>query len=546
MKTTRNLLLLATASALLLAGCAPKKVREADKVAKTGDWDAALAAYKVALAESPNDKALQERVKDASTQLALEDVKKAEAANAIGHLGEAGDLWKKALDLTDDATVQQSVKDSVESNRSSLEYYGDISAEFYDWPDAIGAYGALLIVDPANVDLVERYRGAKREYAGDLTVAADDLARKNLDGAALVTGLRALQNDPMQQVAFDRVSQLRAHLAGRTKVAIPEVTLDDRGNRAFGLALVPKLTPKIDKFPPYGPTKDAAAIPGKFTVSVVSYDKSETTKKGEDTLPWTAPSDKTPIVNPAIADQQKKIAGLEKQLAGLKSDLKAAMPPKPAKPTPSTKKPKLDGQSEAKRQQLLTIARQIDDKRKEIDAAKVALAALPATVPPPPPPATWTLPWVDVTRTVTAKVRFELWEKDYENEPIVLEMTKTVSHTDRQHDGNEKQGVLPDRLDLPTFDAMNAELADQYVDGAQVIAQARSRRVDRLLAEGRKDKAAGDDDAALDAFVQSLFILGPDGLPQDAAVDVTRQAENDELKTILGAGQPAPTTTTTK
>lgn len=530
-----SIVTICVATVVFTAGCAAKKVRQADAVAKQGNWEEALAEYRVAAAEHPNDKKINERIQQASREVALLDVKKAETSNAAGKLGEAGDLWKQALDLTDDPTVRQSVTDSIGANASALEYYGDISSQFYSWQDAIGAYGALLIVRPNDVDLLERYRQAKREFAGDLNLASDELNRKDLAGAALVASLRALQNDPMQSGAFDRVANLRRTIAGRSKVALNEVKIEDKGYHGLGLALSPKLTRKIADYPPYGPTKDPEAVPAVFVVTIDSFDKSETEAKGEDVLPNEIPPSKEPVPNPAVAEQQKKIEKLVADLGGMQSDLKKLMPPKSAqRPTPSTHKKALAPDAEAKRLAGLDLARKIDAKRKDIAAAKTELAALPLTVPPPAPPATWTLPWTDVTRTVTAKVKFEIDEKDGDG-PVVIELTKSVTHKDRTHKGNEKQGMLPDPLELPTFDVMYNELAEQFQDGAQVIGQARSRRVERLLAEARTKKQMGDDDASLNAFVESLFILGPDGLPKDAQIQLAKDTDNEQLKEILGA-----------
>src|SRR5439155_1288784 len=147
----------------------------------------------------------------------------------------------------------------------------------------------------------------------------------------------------------------------------------------------------------------------------------------------TIPASKEPIPNPAIADQQKKVAGLEKDLSGLQSDLKKAIPPRGGRPQPSAKKRALSADAEAKRQQGLSLARSIDAKKKE-------------------------------------------------------------------------------------------------------IAQARARRVDRLLALARTKKASGAEDESLNAYVESLFLLGPQA-PDDAKVAVAREADTEQLKEILGSAK---------
>lgn len=532
---------LLAASGLLLAGCAKKRaLKKADEVAKTGDWETALTQYKLAAADHPGDEDVVERVKRGEREVAQLYIQRAADANVQGDLGTAGELWRKALEMSVEPEVQEMVRAEIFANASSLEYFGDVSADFYAWEDALGAYGALLLVQPNSVELMEKYREAKREFAGDLSLASDELTRKNLKGAALVTSLRALQHDPMQPGAFDRVSDLRKELAGSSRVAIQEVEVEhkDRGAKTFGYALVPKLTPRIDDYPPYGPTKAQKAVSGHFVAVVEDVKKEEKTVNGEDILANTIPPSKVPVVNPAIAEQEKVVAGLNKELKDLKEQVRKSKPGRKAKrerkkaKTPAARK-KLAKIDEQKRQEGLELARAVDKKRKEIAAALTELKALPATVPPPPPPETFALPWKDITRTVTAKVRFELREQDF-GEPVTLTIEKTLSRSDRTHKGDEKQGLFPDPLELPTFEAMYQELAGQFTEGANVIGSARTRRVERVLAEARNKKAMGHDEAALDAYVESLFLLGADSLPEDAAIEVAKSAENEKLVEILG------------
>ena len=526
------------ASGLLLAGCAKHRaVKRADRIADTGDWETALTQYRLAATEHPSDANIAERVKRAEKEVARIYVMRAADANTRGDMGEAGELWRRALEMSPDPEVQALVRDQIHGNSSALEYYGDISADFYSWEDALGAYGALLEVQPNSVELLEKFREAKRERAGDLTVVSDELERKNLQGAALVASLRALQLDPMQPGAFDRVTELRRELSGRTRVRVQEVQVEhkdkEKGYRTFGLSLIPKLTPRIDDFPPYGPTKDKNAVAADLVAVVEKLEREETVAKGEDVLANTIPPSKTPVPNPAIAEQEKVVAGLNEDLKELKSNLAKTRPGRVKKKGKRLSKKKLAALQAQARKEGLELARQVDAKRKEISKALADLKALPSTVPPPPPPETFTLPWKDVTRTVTARVRFELRESDF-GEPVSVTIEKTLTKTDRMHKGHDEQGVFPDPLELPTFEALFQQLAGEFTDGAEVIARARERRVERVLAEGRNKKKMGEDEAALDAFVESLFLLGPDELPDDAAVEVAKGAENDRLKEILG------------
>lgn len=516
-------------------GCANKKIRQADAIAQQGDWETALTQYRLAAEERPTDKTIQERILKAEEHVAAIYVKRAGDANAAGRLGEAGDLWRRALELVKDESTQSKVKAEIAANAAALEYYGDISTEFYSWPDAIGAYGALLLVEPESVDLLERYRAAKREYASELSLAADDLAKRDLKAAALVANLRALQHDPMQQGAFDRVSSLRKELQASTRINLDDVKVTDNGYKALGAALAPKIAPRLDDYPPYGPTRDKNALQAELVVVIESFEKNETVEKGVETMPNSLPQPTEPVPNPAIDEQKKKIAELGKELKKMQADVRklVAAAKKTKRPTPSTRK-KVAAETEKRRLEGLELARKIDAKRAEIESEKRFLASLPATVPPPPLPATWELPWAEHTRTVTAKVRFELREKDFDR-PLSVVLTRTVTHKDRQHGGNEEQGAMADKLELPTWEAMCAEIAEQYVqEGPSVIAQARERRVARMLAEGRNKEKMGSEEEALNAYVRTLFMVGAEELPEDAAVLVAKEAENEKLKEILG------------
>src|SRR5688500_14340523 len=267
--------LLMCATLVAVVGCAPKQVRQADSLAKQGDWERALTEYRLAAVEHPSENGIRERIAKAEKEVAVLYLARAEAANAAGRLGEAGDLWKKAIELSPDSAIQDRARTAIADNSAALEYYGDISSEFFAWDDAIGAYGALLAVQNDSVDLLERYRASKREQAGELTLAAADLSTRDLKGAALVASLRAMQPDPMTPGGFDRVSNLRKELIGRTKVDL-KLDVVDHGYKGLANALAPKLAPRIDDYPPYGPTKDPQAIPATLLVSIESFAKADT------------------------------------------------------------------------------------------------------------------------------------------------------------------------------------------------------------------------------------------------------------------------------
>lgn len=514
---------LAAMAAFALAGCSAPYLRNADTLSRKGDWETALIEYRRAAEEHPESGEAVHKVKVASEKVAAIWTKRGNDANAQGRLGEAAEWWRKAVELApaDDRPATPAWK-AIASNASALEYFGDVAENEGRHEDALSVYSALILVDGQRVDVVQKQLGAQRTYAAELRDEAESLARRNLPGAALVADMRALQHDPLQQNAFTEGNALRRRLRSATRVSIPEVKVDDHGYHALAAAMMPALTAGLDDTPPYGPTRDPDAIKGSFKATIVAFDRHEETVKGQDEVANDEPASTTPIENPAIPEQRKRIGALEAKLAGQKTDLKRATPPRGHRPT------------DEQRKAGLAAARAVDATRMELEKARAALAALPPTVMPPPPPATWTLPWSETTRSIEATVRFEVTEADFA-EPMVVEVTHKVSVTDRTHAGNARHHVAPDPLELPSMEALVTQLAAQFADGTEVLAQAKARRVERLIAQGRQLHQSGSDPEALDAFVAAMFVAGPEALPPDAVDFVSRQLETGELKSLVAA-----------
>lgn len=258
-----------------------------------------------------------------------------------------------------------------------------------------------------------------------------------------------------------------------------------------------------------------------FTVTIEDFERSETTKDGKDEIANDEVPSTVPIANPAIPVQKTKVAALDTRLAELKAKLKADVAAKRAG------KPQSYGGDQG-----LEIARAIDETKEDLAEAQRVLEQLPAKVPPPPPAPTWSLAWKDTTRSVTARVRFEITEPDFP-EAMVLTLTETIAKTDRTHDGSAKHHVAPDALKLAGYDELVAELAKKLEHGTNVIGDARERRVTTLLEKGRDDLHHGRDSEALDAFVAVLFLMGPHALPEDAAAFVAKTLEHDRFKDVV-------------
>ena len=512
------------AALAVIAGCTGTHVKQGDKVAAVGDWETAMVQYRIAVDANGDDTVAKRKLLKAEREVIALWTKRGHASNSAGKLGEAGTWWRKAVELTHPTEkTSGNAWRAIVKNATALEYHGDVAFGDHRYEEAIGTWSAVLLVDPNRGDIVEKNTEAQKKFAAELHGLAHGLAKRNLLGAALVTDLRALRYDPMQSEAFSAGSDLRKIIRSRTRVALQEIRLEDKGFKGLSGPLIERLTPHMEDFPPYGPTKDPAAMRATFVVTVEDFEKKEETKDGKDEVPNDEIPPTDPIANPAIPVQKAKIAALDKQMADLKAKLKADLSAKRAG------KPQEYGGDKG-----LEIARSIDQAKEELASEKRVLEGLPAMVPPPPPPATWTLAWKETTRSVTARVRFEVTEPDFPL-PMVLTLTETVSKTDRSHGGSQKHHLNLDPLQLPPYEDLVNELTKKLEHGTKVVGDARERRVNTLIEKGREHLHNGRDSEALDAFVAVLFLMGPQALPQDAAAFVAKSLEHDRFKDVVAA-----------
>jgi tetratricopeptide (TPR) repeat protein len=506
----------------VLSACTGTHVKQGDTLAKVGDWETALAQYRVAVEKNPNDALAKRKLLRAEREVIAVWTKRGNQANSAGRLGEAGTWWRKAVELTHPLErTSGNAWAAIQKNATALEYHGDVAFGEQRYEEAIGTWGAVLLVDPDRGDIIQKNGEAQKEFAAELHELALSLAKRNLLGAALVTDLRALRYDPMQSEAFSAGSTLRRTMRSRTRIAVQEIKLEDKGYKGLSGPLLARLTPHMEDYPPYGPTKDPAAMRASFTVTIEEFDRKEETKEGKDELVNDEVPSTVPIANPAIPEQRAKVAALDKRLRDKQLELKASIAAK------RSGKPQPYGEDKG-----LELARTIDQTKEDLAVARRVLEQLPPKVQPPPPSPTWTLPWTETTRSVTARVRFEISEPDFP-EPIVLTLTETVSKTDRAHDGSVKHAMAADALKLPSYDEMVVDLAKKLEHGNDVLRDARQRRVDTLIEKGRDHANHSREGEALDAFVAVLFLMGPQALPADAAAFVSKTLEHDRFKDVI-------------
>ena len=535
----RALVPLALFAFTLALACAPStkkpvELRQADTSANSGDWEAALDSYRVAARETPDDPALKRKIAEAEKKCSEIWAARATSSNAEGRITEAAVLWRKSLEATLPADRPKSVATrEVLENLSALEYAGESASAEGRHADALACFVVLELVQPDRAGLHERVVDAKKSFANFLVLESDTFWKRDLAGASLGANLRALQYDPGHDKAQTNTKDLRRVLGKRTRFALDGVKVEDTGYKGLAGALQQKLVPRLDDYPPYGPWKDAAGR-ATFTATIAEFEKNEVATEGVDLMPNTLAPKLDPIPNPDVAQQKAKIDRVEKKLAELQTKMKAELDKKKKRGAPAaTAKDERPAEDPG-----LVLARDVDKTRIDLASAKARLEQLPATVIPPPPDPTWKLPWTRTIRTVKARVRFEFRDSDFAD-PILVNAGHELEKSDRVHIGNKEQGVDADPLKIPDWDDMIGELADQLATQAVVaIENAKKRRVDSLLEEGRHQQRSKNDAEAMNAYVQLLFIVGPEGLPGDAASYLERTLENPRLKDILGPAAP--------
>ena len=94
-----GLLRAALGAALLIAGCTPMQVKNADRLATEGQWDQAVAAYREAVKKQPFDQDLKKRADHARIKAAEEHYNKGQQLLEEKRSDEALDEFKQALGL---------------------------------------------------------------------------------------------------------------------------------------------------------------------------------------------------------------------------------------------------------------------------------------------------------------------------------------------------------------------------------------------------------------------------------------------------------------
>ena len=585
--------------ALAAAACAPAHFRKGDSLAKEGKWEEALAEYREVAKKNQTNSALK-RVSRAEKEVAEALVKRGIDAAAAGSMPEAAEWWKQASDIRPKSErirvviaehapkLETCGADAVAAKRweNAFRCYEAMQIAYPDRLDLTekiekahkkfaldldaeaqalakkGLTGAALVLEmrtrhhdplhPTAFDREAQYR--KQVQTASLVnvrdVSVNDNGHWGL-GAYLAPELNGRLGEfppygptknPQAKEAvfvvaveefawwddvnhgFSRKEVADAKSTSREKVPNPEreaqkALVEELGKqvRAMELAAgktpsIPEPTPTPDPNAPKNPWKDAPE---------------------ESTSPAPAPSKdaaKNDDANASGAERMNQ-AGRELAAAPKKKATKTSAKKKDdaKKPETSTKK------GPAPR---IPTDEQIASKLAAYDEARKKLESLPETVSGAEAAAAWYLPWKEVTRTVEARVRFEIRESDF-SEPLAHVVTLTSMAKDKTHAGNADHKVEADALDLASVEALTQQLATKLADpGIDTLRQARDRRAERWIERGREARANRNEDEALDMYVRALFARGAtnegnEALPGDVATVVAVRLEHGSFRDLV-------------
>lgn len=467
-------------------------------------------------------------------------------AEREGDLAAAAEWWRQASLLDPESGALRRLR----RRAREVERFGDRAVEARRYRDAFLSYGALLHLEPDVPELIRKNDAAHAALGEELHANAIALEARGLEGAAFATELQALHHAPLHPDAFTAAARLKAELLTRNHVAVQGIEIEDGGAWGFAEALVPRLEVRLREQPPLGPTRAKPWIAGRVRVSVERFEWWDDTRFGierkkmdpaalalvdmsveeveEGALLAVEDVERDLVANPEHEARAFLVSETEAELERLHALLRGPEPtPKPkrgATPVRTPFPPRPPAPEAAEKLEA------------DLEARRDGLGRVPVNLDRGKARARWILPWRETTRTADARVRFELHEIAAP-EPDVVTLTLSASALDRTHPGNATHDVDPDPFELPELAALEEKLADAFVARVDVLGKARERRAARLLAQARESLETGDIDGALDAFVDVLFLVGPDKLPDDAAAVIAHRLEHDRFRNVL-AGPP--------
>ena len=322
-----------------------------------------------------------------------------------------------------------------------------------------------------------------------------------------------------------------------------------RGFWGLGEALVPRLDARLREDAPLGPTRAKPWIAGRVRVEIEAFEWWDETGFGIERkkmdpsalalveLPVEEAETGSDAARDLVANPEHQARSFIVEETQIEVDRLQAILRAPLT---------LSERSESKGRSAKPIrtpipprqpsAELVEELEADLEDRRDALGRVATNLDRDKAKARWILAWRETARTVEARVRFELHEFAAA-EPDVIVRTLRVIDADRTHPGSALHDVDPDPFELSAIDVLERGLADAFVAEVDVLGKARERRAARVLARGREALAAGDVETALDAFVDVLFLVGPDKLPDDAAAVIAFRVEHDRFRSIL-AGPP--------
>lgn len=533
---------LVLATALATACVTDPALRRGDDLAARGDWNDALASYRAASAEHPDDPGITARLEGAKRHVADGLVAEAEKAEAAGTLDAALALLDRARHLVPDHPGVARVGAVL-----GAAFEKAATAALPDHPkrafDAAANASRLSPSSPAIAQTLARARGA---YVAKLYDDGDHAAKQGHPGAALAAMARITTLVPHYRDVAGRLVMLREAVrasAAWTVAVRPFHGPGVLGRVGRGLAGRLLRAKAPDTCPGLHLVGSTIGGPGlELTGRVTSYAAANHADTHTEVKTWQAGThtEKNPERAKIRAEMEADAAQVKETMKQVRALMDAVDKKKTALVEASP-----DDDVAAMRQDLDATQSTLDGAKKTalaearaLVAARKRYLAAPRTVKVPVmrhAPLTIS----DVTRTLHLVVTASARDLTRGTKVISDRRYEAKATTeDTHHPALPAAHIAADPLRFPTPDA---ELREKAVDDVVAslladLATTCATRQAKLLSAGKDRAAVGDVPAATEWYAQAVLAAPKGKVPEAAKKFFRRQWGIDDVKVLVGDG----------
>lgn len=475
-----SMLLMLTAMAMVLSGCIAGKVRAGDRDARRGRWFEALAHYERALAKKPDDKRIQNRVRQAKIQISNIFVGRAEAASRKGQLLDAIGLYGDALQYNEANTQARSGANAVSDK---LIARGDDALAEDNLEVAAVSYRAVYRVLPNYKDIRAKHTDTSQKFASELRARAQNDLKNDWCGNALVAAARSLAYDQRQE-ASELMSRAKGCLSARTGIypvfaPTPQRTLISdavMGNLYRIIGDVPGFYPANAK----APRRDDETL---IFVELLNHQEVEDVDEERKTTRESR--DGTETRNYQQLEEQRD--ALEDKLEDLQDEREQIVNVQVGE-----KPPRSLAECDAEIAEVKDKIEELNAELEELESVTVKIVYTVNTV----------------TRRSIARwfIRIDdpvigRWDKTLD-----VEVSATDTHIPKPRGSNS---IKEDPLELPPYSELAHQLSDRSTEVLMgALQEAREARRARLIQEAKTMEAQGDLRKAIESYADAAF-MGP-------------------------------------